>query len=104
MKIKILLLGTYLFGTSSFFAQNTTERLEFDVRGDYVKHVAFPLNDHGMLLQSTAAKGSKGNLEVKNEFYDTNFNLIATETVFVKDRTEIIGSYQQENINYSLIR
>ena len=103
MKIKLLLLSTLLINTLSF-SQNSNNRIEFDLNNDYEKHIALPLKENGVLIQSTATKPSKGQLEIKNEFYDTDFKLVKSASVLVKDRTEIINSYQQNSTNYSLIR
>lgn len=103
MKIKLLLLSILLINTLSF-SQNSVNRIEFDLKNDYENHIALPLKENGVLIQSTATKPSKGQLEIKNEFYDTDFKLVKSASVLVKDRTEIIDSYQQNSINYSLIR
>lgn len=104
MNFKLLLLGTVVLNSAISFAQNGTDRLEFDLKEDYENQKVFSLQEKGLLIQSTATKASKGQLEVKNDFYDTNLNLLTSESMFVKERTDIIDSYQTNGINYSLIR
>lgn len=104
MNFKHLLLGTIVLSSVISFAQSGTDRLEFDLKEDYENQKVFSLQEKGLLIQSTATKASKGQLEVKNDFYDTSLNLLKTESMFVKDRTNIIDSYQKNGINYSLIR
>lgn len=104
MNFKLLLLGTLVLNSAISFAQNGTDRLEFDLKEDYENQKVFSLQEKGLLIQSTGTKASKGQIEVKNEFYDTNLNLITSESMFVKERTNIIDSYQKNGINYSLIR
>lgn len=59
MKIKLLLLSILLINTLSF-SQNSVNRIEFDLKNDYENHIALPLKENGVLIQSTATKPSKG--------------------------------------------
>lgn len=104
MKLKTLLVHFLFVNATLSFGQTGIDRLEFDLKGDYENQKVFPLNKKGMLIQSTASQAKKGQLEVKSEFYDTGFNLLGSESVYVKERTEILDSYHENGINYSLIR
>jgi len=104
MNFKILLLGTIFLNTYTSFAQTGTDRLELDLKDDFENQKVLALQEKGLLIQSTATKATKGQLEIKNDFYDTNLNLLKSESMFVKERTQIIDSYQNNGVNYSLIR
>src|SRR5690606_34549125 len=96
MKFRTLLVHILMVSASLTFAQTGIDRIEFDLKGDYENQKVFPLNKNGMLIQSTASQSKKGELEIRNEFYDTGFNLLSTQSVYVKERTEILDSYHEK--------
>jgi hypothetical protein len=62
--------------TSFFYAQNTSNRLEFDLKGNFENENAFPLGKQGLLIQSFGTDSKKGEIPFRNEFYSFDFKLL----------------------------
>lgn len=96
--------GCLILQSFLIYSQTTTNRIELDLNGDFTNFNVLPLTSEGLLLQSNADQAKKGQLEVKYDFYDSELQLKGTQSVFVKERTQSVDTYQKDHTNYTLIR
>lgn len=102
MKTKLLIvLLSFLYSLS--YAQ-TTDRLEFDQRDNFQDETAIPLENQMLLVQSLGKKGIKGQNELKTEFYSSDFQLLKSVSIMIKERSAFKESYQNQDRNYSFYR
>lgn len=104
MRIKQLVLLPFLVMTLSAFAQQDEKRIELDLRDGYEDERAYPLSNDGFLIQSFGTDPKKGQIDCKNDFYSTGFKLLKSVSVPVKERTQFVTSYDENGINYTMIR
>ncbi len=105
MKIKLTFLiafGFLLLIRS--YAQNAELRIELDLKNDYKDEKVYPMGENGFLLQSFEIKANGGLVGCRNDFYSTNFKLIKSVTVPVKERTLYTDSFDENGVNYTMIR
>lgn len=101
---KPLWLGVIALNTFLGFSQNELIRVEIDLKENYKNHEVFPLENKGLVLISNAEKGKDDALEIKTDFYNTELQLIDSKSVYIKDRSSVTKSYQENGINYSLFQ
>lgn len=104
MNKALCLLGAIAFTTFTSNAQNSLPRVEINVKEDFENFKAFPLENKQLVLISNAEKSEKGNLEIKTDFYDEELKLVDSKSIFVKDRSNVYESYQENGINYTLVK
>jgi len=104
MKIKLFFLIAFSFLLISSSAQTGELRIELDLKDDYQDEKAYPLGENGFLLQSFEIKADGGMIDCRNDFYSTDFKLIKSVTVPVKERTLYTDSYDENGVNYTMIR
>ena len=104
MKPYSFLAGILLLSSSVSTGQTNQSRIEIDLKDNFEKINVLPLNETNLLVQSSSIKSSKGQTELKNDFYNDNLQLIDSKSILVKDRTQVLDTYQENGVNYSLIR
>lgn len=104
MNKSLCFLGALAFSTFVSYAQNSLPRIEINVREDFENFKAFPLENKQLVLISNAEKSEKGNLEIKSDFYNEELKLVESKSVYVKDRSSVYESYQENGINYTLVK
>ncbi len=104
MKIKLYFLIAFGFLLTSSFAQTAELRIELDLKDDYQDEKVYPLGENGFLLQSFEIKANGGMIGCRNDFYSTDFKLIKSVSVPVKERTVYSDSYDENGVNYTMIR
>lgn len=104
MKIKLIFLIAFSFLLITSFAQTAELRIELDLEDDYQAEKAYPLGENGFLLQSFEIKANGGMIGCRNDFYSTDFKLLKSVTVPVKERTFYTDSYDENGVNYTMIR
>lgn len=104
MKIRLIFLIVFSFLLITSFAQTAELRIELDLKDDYQDEKAYPLGENGFLLQSFEIKPNGGMIGCRNDFYSTDFKLIKSVNVPVKERTLYADSYDENGVNYTMIR
>ena len=104
MKIKQLILLPFLIMTLGAFAQQDEKRIELDLRDGFEDERTYPLSRNGFLIQSFGTDPHKGQIDCKNDFYATDFTLLKSVSVPVKERTQFVTAYDENGINYTMIR
>lgn len=104
MKIKQLFLLPFLMMSLGAFAQQDEKRIELDLRDGYEDERTYPLSSNGFLIQSFGTDPEKGQIDCKNDFYSTGFKLLKSVSIPVKERTQFITSYDENGVNYTMIR
>ncbi|MFH1121283.1 MAG: hypothetical protein V1775_15800, partial [Bacteroidota bacterium] len=104
MKIRLFFLIAFSFLLFRLSAQTAELRIELDLKDDYKDEKAYPLGENGFMLQSFEIKANGGMIGCRNDFYSTDFKLIKSVIVPVKERTLYTDSYDENGVNYTMIR
>lgn len=104
MKLKLIALIALCNLFTVAFAQNDEKRIELELRDGYEDERVYPLNENGFLIQSIASDSKNGFADCKNDFYSTDFKLITSVSIPVKDKALYSTSFDEDGVNYTLLR
>lgn len=102
-KLTLCILFAMTFVILPVFAQ-VTGRLEYALKDSYDNELVFPMGKEGVLVQSFARESNNKLRYFKSEYYSTDLNLLATDSVLIDKSMYYYSDSRSGNINYTILR
>ena len=79
-------------------------RVEYSKGGEYDDGFVIPMDNKGLLYQCSSNKKINNKCYIRTDYYDTNLNLLASDSVLVNWKLEFYDNIYHDGVNYSIMR